>query len=181
MSAMPHLRIADLLANAPVDPEAHLDAARVERYAQMLDALPPVVVFNTPEGLLLVDGYHRVALRAAVGWRRSQRRCATARGKTRCATLRRWALHSVASLPRRLPGTSGDIARTAGLQGAEHANFVEHGFRDCLENRIRAPVGLCKPVKRGQEALFVDTVITIHDRSREALWLFSRQSLEARL
>src|SRR5215208_5923187 len=81
MSAMPHLRIADLLANAPVDPEAHLDAARVERYAQMLDALPPVVVFNTPEGLLLVDGYHRVALRAAVGWRRSQRRCATARGK----------------------------------------------------------------------------------------------------
>jgi ParB-like chromosome segregation protein Spo0J len=61
MSAMPHLRIADLLANAPVDPEAHLDAARVEHFAQMLDALPPVVVFNTPEGLLLVDGYHRVA------------------------------------------------------------------------------------------------------------------------
>jgi len=61
MSAMPHLRIADLLANAPVDPETHLDAARVEHYAQMLDALPPVVVFNTPEGLLLVDEYHRVA------------------------------------------------------------------------------------------------------------------------
>jgi ParB-like chromosome segregation protein Spo0J len=61
MSAMPHLRIADLLANAPVDPETHLDAARVERYAQMLDALPPIVVFDTPEGLLLVDGHHRLA------------------------------------------------------------------------------------------------------------------------
>jgi hypothetical protein len=31
MNAMPYLRIADLLANAPVDPEAHLDVARVER------------------------------------------------------------------------------------------------------------------------------------------------------
>jgi ParB-like chromosome segregation protein Spo0J len=61
MSAMPQLRIADLLANAPVDPEAHLDAARVERYAETFDALPPVVVFDTAEGLLLVDGYHRVA------------------------------------------------------------------------------------------------------------------------
>ena len=51
------LRIDDLLANAPVDPEAHLDAARVERYAGMVDAPPPVVVFETPDGLLLADGY----------------------------------------------------------------------------------------------------------------------------
>jgi hypothetical protein len=57
---MPHLRIADLLTNAPIDPEAHLNAAKVERYAEMLDALPPVVVFDTEEGLLLADGYHRV-------------------------------------------------------------------------------------------------------------------------
>jgi len=61
IAAIPHLRIADLLANAPIDPEAHLDARRVERYAQMLDALLPIVVFDTPEGLLLVDGYHRLA------------------------------------------------------------------------------------------------------------------------
>lgn len=38
---MARLRIAELLANAPIDPEAHLDAARVERYARTLDALPP--------------------------------------------------------------------------------------------------------------------------------------------
>jgi ParB-like chromosome segregation protein Spo0J len=55
------LRIADLLANTPIDPEAHLDAVRVERYAKMFNALPPVVVFDTEEGLLLADGYHRVA------------------------------------------------------------------------------------------------------------------------
>src|SRR5215212_9243734 len=58
---MAQLRITDLLANAPVDPEAHLDPARVEHYSQMLDAMPPVVVFDTGEGLLLADGYHRVA------------------------------------------------------------------------------------------------------------------------
>ena len=61
MYAMAQLKIADLLANTPIDPEAHLDAVRVERYAKMLNALPPVVVFDTGEGLLLADGYHRVA------------------------------------------------------------------------------------------------------------------------
>ena len=58
---MKQLRVADLLANSPIDPEAHLDATRMERYARMLEALPPVVVFDTPEGLLVVDGYHRLA------------------------------------------------------------------------------------------------------------------------
>ena len=61
MCAMTQLRITDLLTNTQIDPEAHLDAARVVRYAQMLDSLPPVVVFDTAEGMLLADGYHRVA------------------------------------------------------------------------------------------------------------------------
>ena len=64
---MARLRIAELLANAPIDPEAHLDAARVERYARTLDVLPPVVVVDTPEGLLLADGYHRVAASRRLG------------------------------------------------------------------------------------------------------------------
>jgi len=38
---MNQLRVADLLANSPIDPEAHLDDTRVERYARMLEALPP--------------------------------------------------------------------------------------------------------------------------------------------
>src|SRR5215218_632222 len=67
MYAMAGLRIAELLANAPIDPETHLDAARVERYARTLDALPPVVVVDTPEGLLLADGYHRVAASRRLG------------------------------------------------------------------------------------------------------------------
>jgi ParB-like chromosome segregation protein Spo0J len=58
---MTRLRISDLLANSPVDPQAHLDAERVARYAEILDSLPPIVVFDTAEGLLVADGYHRLA------------------------------------------------------------------------------------------------------------------------
>ena len=60
--------IDHLLADTPIDPEAHLDAARVESYAQMLDTLAPVVVFDTPEGMLVADGYHRVAAARQRGW-----------------------------------------------------------------------------------------------------------------
>jgi ParB-like nuclease family protein len=61
MGTMPRLKIAALLARVPTDPEAHLNPERVERYARMLDTLPPVVVFDTPQGPLLADGYHRLA------------------------------------------------------------------------------------------------------------------------
>ncbi len=53
---MPRLRITDLLANAPLDPLAPLESARVQQYADNFEALPAVVVFDTDEGLLLVDG-----------------------------------------------------------------------------------------------------------------------------
>ena len=82
------LRIDDLLANAPVDPEAHLDAARVERYAGMVDAPPPVVVFETPDGLLLADGTIAWRPPGAAAWRLSRRRCEVARGTMRCDTRR---------------------------------------------------------------------------------------------
>jgi ParB-like chromosome segregation protein Spo0J len=64
---MAKLRIADLLAHSPVDPEAHLDEDRVRRYAADPARLPPVVVFDTPQGLLLADGYHRVAAARRAG------------------------------------------------------------------------------------------------------------------
>jgi ParB-like chromosome segregation protein Spo0J len=58
---MTKLKVADLLACSPVDPRDHLDAERVAHYARMGEATPPVVVFATPEGMLLADGYHRLA------------------------------------------------------------------------------------------------------------------------
>jgi ParB-like chromosome segregation protein Spo0J len=64
---MTQVRIADLLAGSPVDPMAHLDPERVRRYADRLDDLPPVVAFRTEQGLILADGYHRVAAAQARG------------------------------------------------------------------------------------------------------------------
>ena len=57
---MTRLKIAEILKASPVEPE-HLDLARVELYRRLLESFPPVVVFETEEGFLLADGYHRVA------------------------------------------------------------------------------------------------------------------------
>jgi hypothetical protein len=59
--------IHDLDMNLLVDSEAHLDLERVERFTIVLDELSPVVVFDTPEGLLLADGYHRVRAAERLG------------------------------------------------------------------------------------------------------------------
>ena len=57
-----NLRIDALIAAAPTDVEAHLNPERVAHYAaQRSDAIQPVVAFETPDGLLLADGYHRLA------------------------------------------------------------------------------------------------------------------------
>jgi hypothetical protein len=64
---MTQVRIADLLTGSLVDPAAHLDPERVRRYAELLGDLPPVVAFRTEQGLLLADGYHRVAAAQARG------------------------------------------------------------------------------------------------------------------
>jgi len=109
------LRIDHLLANAPVDPEAHLDAARVECYAGMVDALPPVIVFETPEGLLLADGYHRVA-------------AARRRGlQTIEAEVRSGSLHDAL----RYAATVGAAQR--GISPEEAASYIERHARACYE------------------------------------------------
>jgi len=108
---MAQLRITDLLANAPVDPEAHLDPARVEHYSQMLDAMPPVVVFDTPEGLLLADGYHRVA---------AARRCGL---KSVEAEVRKGSRHDALQYATKVG------AAQRGISGEESASHIRRRSR----------------------------------------------------
>jgi hypothetical protein len=56
-----------LTGNALADPPRHLDEGKVARYAQILDQLPPVVVFDLGDELLLVGGYHRVEAARRLG------------------------------------------------------------------------------------------------------------------
>ena len=55
------LTIKDVLSEARLGAGAQLDPERVVYYAQTTDAIPPVVVYETPERRLLVDGHHRLA------------------------------------------------------------------------------------------------------------------------
>ncbi len=71
---MTRLAIADILVTASVDAQGHLDPARVDFYRRTIDRFPPVVVFDTENGLLLVDGYHRVAAALRRGERPSRPR-----------------------------------------------------------------------------------------------------------
>lgn len=56
------VEIKRLLEESPANPGRHLDQDRVRHYAEVLDQLPPVTVFELEDHtLLLTDGYHRVA------------------------------------------------------------------------------------------------------------------------
>lgn len=61
------VEVAALAGDALADPPRHLDQEKVARYTQSLDQLPPVVVFTLGDGLLLVDGYHRVEAARRLG------------------------------------------------------------------------------------------------------------------
>jgi hypothetical protein len=52
--------IADLVIDSKVQVRHSEHRATVDRYKESLDSLPPVVAYETPEGLLLSDGFHRI-------------------------------------------------------------------------------------------------------------------------
>ncbi len=130
---MARLRIAELLANAPIDPEAHLDAARVERYARTLDALPPVVVVDTPEGLLLADGYHRVAASRRLGLEEVE---AEVRTGTRRDALQQIGVALIGAAGARLATVPGLQAGQTTLLGLIRRMFPQdHAVIACLAGR----------------------------------------------
>ena len=58
------IRLDDL----PVSGQApHVDPGRIEALLPVFDSLPPITVFETPQGLLVADGYHRIAAARRLG------------------------------------------------------------------------------------------------------------------
>jgi hypothetical protein len=62
---MTRLTVAALLGALPGDQQRHLDPVQVDLYRRSVDRMPPVVVFETEEGLVLADGHHRLAAAVA--------------------------------------------------------------------------------------------------------------------
>ena len=56
-----NIRIEDIFEGRLVEEVLDLDEARIESFRPRLDQLPPVTVFVTEDGLVLADGFHRVA------------------------------------------------------------------------------------------------------------------------
>lgn len=58
------IRLEDLPVSGPAP---HVDADRVDALLPIFDSLPPITVFVTPHGLLVADGYHRIAAARRLG------------------------------------------------------------------------------------------------------------------
>lgn len=100
------VEIERLLEESPADPRRHLDQDRVRRYAEVLDQLPPVVVFELEDHtLLLADGYHRVAAAQLDGR-------TTVQADVRVGTKKQ-ALQFAIDVARAEWGVSADQARDA--------------------------------------------------------------------
>jgi ParB-like chromosome segregation protein Spo0J len=103
---MVELPIEEVLRNRLVDPRQHLDGQRVQRFALLIDELPPVTVFRIEDGsLLLADGYHRVAAAQEAGR-------VTVRAELRDGT-KSDALRFAMELAAQQRGTSFEAARSA--------------------------------------------------------------------
>lgn len=64
---MKELKIADLIVDPTVQIRRSNHEPTIQRYEEAFEKLPPVDVFETPEGLLLGDGFHRVAAAQRLG------------------------------------------------------------------------------------------------------------------
>ena len=132
---MARLRIAELLADAPIDPEARSSPRRRAGRARRrtLDALPPVVVVDTPEGLLLADGYHRVAASRRLGLEEVE---AEVRTGTRRDALQQIGLALVGAAGARLATVPGLQAGQTTLLGLIRRMFPQdHAVIACLAGR----------------------------------------------
>lgn len=58
---MNELKISDIIVDMGFNLRTNLDKGVIQDYKDNLESLPPVVVFDTPRGLILADGFHRLS------------------------------------------------------------------------------------------------------------------------
>jgi ParB-like chromosome segregation protein Spo0J len=63
------LAVKDIIVDPAIQIRRSNHELTIRRYEESFDQLPPVVVFRTKEGLLLADGFHRVAAAQRLGRR----------------------------------------------------------------------------------------------------------------
>lgn len=64
---MSKLAIKDIVIDPAIHIRSRNNEATIQRYEDAFDKLPPVIVFKTREGLLLADGFHRIAAAERLG------------------------------------------------------------------------------------------------------------------
>ncbi len=61
------LSLDDVVSDQSVDIRQRMDETTIQEYMDIFDRLPPVTVYEKPEGYLLADGFHRVAAAHRLG------------------------------------------------------------------------------------------------------------------
>jgi len=63
------IKLTDLIIDPTIQIRRSNHEATIRRYEEAFEKLPPVVVYDTPEGSLLADGFHRTAAAQRLGKR----------------------------------------------------------------------------------------------------------------
>lgn len=59
--------ISNITVDPSIDIRERMDAPTIRAYSEVFDQLPPVVVFDTGQGYLLADGFHRISAAQLLG------------------------------------------------------------------------------------------------------------------
>lgn len=106
------LAIADIIVDPAIQIREGNDEDTVQRYMESFDSLPPVDVFDTDEGWLLADGFHRTAAGERLGLAEIE-----------------VATHE---------GTRADAAEFAALANTRHGKPLKRAERDAAIDRLHS-------------------------------------------
>lgn len=128
------LPVANLIVDLSINVRLALDPATVAAYGECYDALPPVEVYELPDGrLVLVDGFHRDAARAQLG----RKECQAEVVSGTWAEARERAI--VANLHHGKPYTRAEKRKAVGEFLQLHPEWADNRIAQALGGVVSAP------------------------------------------